>query len=231
MNAIGDDIAALREAASPERGSIVIAKWSGRVVVAAAGVLLLAMVSLLSPKPASATFGATGCSVYLGVNSCVYKTKDSDVKYGWVGTVGNQIVGLDTAFDWIGPNIYNATDLTFYRDLTGSLAGADLYVDDNNFGKNYYNGWAECLPGSSKDGSGNSRWCTPQRVRYNSYYKSTAFSTTTQKRFEACHETGHTIGLRHPVSPDTTSTCMKTGDTGVTYLSSAEKSQINANYP
>lgn len=179
--------------------------------------------------PAQATFGATGCATLLGVRQCVYKQPTVDVKYGWDGTVGNQIPDLDLAYDWIAKNVYDPTDLVFYRDLYGSTSGVDVIVADANWSSNGFYAWAECLPGSETGGSGKSRWCSPQKVRFNSYDLS-VYGSTAAKRFMTCHETGHTVGVQHPEAPDTLTTCMRPGTWTTTNLSAAEKNQVNDAY-
>jgi len=211
---------------TPTRISRASTRLIKRCIAVAA---LLTVTALGLASPASATFGSVPCSIYMNVRQCVFLQPNMNVKYGFEGTVGNQIPGFSNAYDWAAANVYNATDLLYFRDLTGSKQNAHVYVTDFNFNDNGYYAWTECLPGSLTGGLGTNRWCYPQKLRFNSYY-SAAYSTTAKKRAEACHETGHAVGLRHPVAPNTTNTCMHTGMNSTTHLSAAEKSQINSHY-
>lgn len=75
--------------------------------------------------------------------------------------------------------------------------------------------WTQCMgaPGTSGMQYGGSdathtRWCRPQRLYYNTYYEAGYFPLDNPKRYIACHELGHTIGLRHWRSGEPVATCM-----------------------
>ena len=50
------------------------------------------------------------------------------------------------------------------------------------------------------------RWCRPQILRFNTYYMASHFPTDAKQRYLACHELGHTVGLRH--TNESSGTCM-----------------------
>ena len=92
--------------------------------------------------------------------------------------------------------MYDPTDLVAYRDDADQYP--DVIVYDFNYGDNGRVGWAECPEGNTgTGGSGNLRWCRGQRVRFNEFYEASDFDTATRRRRIACHELGHTLGLRH----------------------------------
>lgn len=73
--------------------------------------------------------------------------------------------------------------------------------------------WTRCQgpPGAAGMTYGGSdaahtRWCSPQLVYYNLTYAASHFPTDNNKRYIACHELGHTIGLRH--TNESSGTCM-----------------------
>lgn len=104
--------------------------------------------------------------------------------------------------------------------------------------------WGQCAaaPGSSGVTYGGSdaahtRWCRPQYIKYNLTYAAGYFPTDNAKRYIACHELGHTVGLRHPGSGETTVTCMKSATITPKYVptytttSAIERTQVAAYYP
>lgn len=105
------------------------------------------------------------------------------------------------------------TSINPVRDLTMRTTGGDpdvwVYYDD--YGANGVAGWVDC-PSSSQTGGPQARgWCRFSQARYNEHYVSG--DSQARARSRACHELGHTIGLRHPSDendPDTFASCMST---------------------
>ncbi|CCH71816.1 zinc metalloprotease [Nostocoides australiense] len=67
-------------------------------------------------------------------------------------------------------------------------------------------GWVNCASGNTGTGGSHpNRWCRGQHLRINSYSywnRSDVLDNVNQRRRVACHELGHTIGLRHkPTDP------------------------------
>lgn len=76
----------------------------------------------------------------------------------------------------------------------------DVRVYDDDYGDNNVYGWVECPTTATTGGGTNypNRWCYGQRLRFNleetyAGYWDTSFGGG----FVACHELGHTVGLRH----------------------------------
>ncbi len=98
--------------------------------------------------------------------------------------------------------------------------------------------WTQCDSVATYGGSdaSHTRWCRPQRLVYNTYFEAGYFPTDNAKRYIACHELGHTIGLRHPAAGETTVTCMTSATMSPKYVptytttSSVERSQVYAYY-
>jgi len=84
--------------------------------------------------------------------------------------------------------------------------------------------------------STHTRWCRPQRLYYNTYYEAGYFPDPNPKRYIACHELGHTIGLRHPRAGETLVTCMRSASIEPKYVptyittSDHDRPLIAANY-
>jgi hypothetical protein len=79
------------------------------------------------------------------------------------------------------------------------------------------------------------RWCKPQVLRYNTFFRTSHFPTDAKQRYIACHELGHTIGLRH--TNETSGTCLLKATITpnsvptVTTTSSHDRAMIAGHYP
>lgn len=81
----------------------------------------------------------------------------------------------------------------------------DVWVADGHYGATGWYAAAPCAAGATYGGSGTHTWCKPRLVKYNRSYPE-AFDTATERRWLACHELGHTLGLFH--NPDTQYSCL-----------------------
>lgn len=131
---------------------------------------------------------------------------------------------LRTSLRWARDNVYGATDLDTF---TGTWDVHDVYATSGDYGNNNFFGWVECPAGATTSGSDPNRTCYGQILWLNEYY-AYAFDTENERRFQACHELGHTVGLRHPTSSYTT--CMNTGNLSTTSLGAHDISHINSHY-
>lgn len=109
-------------------------------------------------------------------------------------------------------NVYGSqTQLTV--QVNSDNSSADVRVHEDYYGLNGAAGWVNC-PGDSVSGSHPTRRCFNQTLKYNDTYAlSDLFQSPTTRKYLACHELGHTVGLRHTNSgnhPEPTATCMFT---------------------
>lgn len=99
---------------------------------------------------------------------------------------------------------YGPTDLTVGLGSPGGCPDEDwdVCVFDSDYGDNGFNGWNQCAGDTS--GAHPNRRCSLGFVKINLYFSPPA------KRI-ACHELGHSIGLRHSGND---ASCMKTTQDG-----------------
>jgi len=148
---------------------------------------------------------------------------------------GNQWPGIDTAVQNSLSGDYNPTDLVAYWTTTDSLpdvrlwdwwypqfpdlaAWVDCPADNTGIGHH-------ALPGTPEYDS--SRWCRGQIIRFNASVG--ASWNQLGRDWVACHELGHSVGLRH--STDNYS-CMEPYPSNgvVDYLDADDISDINTHY-
>lgn len=189
-------------------------------------VLLLASALVVAPANAS-NFGSTACAG--SPRNCVSRANNIYHAVAWEGD-RDITPGMDIATFWAVDNVYNPTDLVAYRDESDPYP--DVRVWDYPYGDNGVLAWVECPPDNTGTGGTDpNRWCRGQKLRYNSHYwwNSTEYDTEDGRRRIACHELGHTVGLRHL---STTDSCMYqyAGSGGISSLGTHSISHINNNY-
>ena len=160
-------------------------------------------------------------------------------------TAASQCVGyLISTQDWQGASLgagqLSATQYacrSIYDPVT-DISCQEIYpafyvtVYDDSYGSAYY-AWTACSGSASYKGSSgdHTRACALQLLKYDISH-ATAFDTQTERQKIACHEMGHTFGLRHSTG-DGTSTCMTAVATQSTVvgISGHETSHLTDYYP
>jgi hypothetical protein len=182
------------------------------------GTAAVVLVTLLGLSPrADANFGSTDrtdCGYVAGGISppaCVSLANNSTHAIRPI-SLGDQWPGIDVATQFAIDNIYNPTDLTVYTSNTDP--SPDVWVIDGFSGNNNRYAWVDCsLSNSGTGGSGSLQWCRGQTLSYNATYLSSYPSGLGGYNGLACHELGHTVGLRHNehmTLPDGATSCMRT---------------------
>lgn len=184
---------------------------------------LVGSVLIWQAEPALASnFGATTCS---GTDSPFSNPPPNCVSLGNNYTHTYEIVSVRSdivsSFQAVmSVQYHNGTDLEVFARSPG-----DVVVMDNNYGFNNAVGFVNCPPSATQGGSGATRWCLGQYLRFNLDYAS-YYDTTSERQWVSCHEFGHTVGLRDTTD---TSSCLNQSTVRIG-LNTHDKSQINATY-
>lgn len=143
----------------------------------------------------------------------------------------NGIPEIAAAANW-AVSEYDSTDLVVYRDESDSEP--DVEFHDYNYGNS--TGWvaqAKCpTTNTGIGGTDPTRWCRGQQIIFNSWYYwyySGAYDTFFERRRLACHEMGHTVGLRHSAN---TNSCIfpRYWETTASILDAHDPSHVNDHY-
>jgi hypothetical protein len=138
--------------------------------------------------------------------------------------VGSSIVA-DTRT--IMTNDYEALSsiTTSEQSCTCSTCSLDLQIFDADYNTSFW-AWTACASGATFGGSDPRRWCKPQNLKWD-LGTASAWNTTAGRQYIACHEVGHSLGLRH--SGDTTS-CMFPNRITTHVLTSHDQSMLTTWY-
>lgn len=173
--------------------------------------------TLAAGSPVAATnFGSTSCG---GTpTNCVSVGHNVYFKVYAV----NLLVGTYNATVNSVNDDYDPTDLQ--ASMSSDPNNTDVFVHDDYYGYAVA-GWAVCPSGASQGGSHPDRWCIGQDVYYN--LNATSYIEDAGSRAHlACHELGHTVGLRH--SSDSGSCMTVNTPNGSTVLASEDEVHINS---
>ena len=198
-------------------------------------------VFLDAPSASADNFGATNCITFgssYQYTECVSRANNSAHVVKLDGSFGTNnwydIPNMDTAVRDRLSNTYDPTVLTAYVNQNDPYP--DVVAADYNWeGTDGVVGWAFCPSyNTGTGGSGTNTWCRGQRIFFSSwwYWNTTLLDTWEARHFLACHELGHTLGLRHNWSDG--DSCMRTGEsawnTRNRFLSAHDRDHINASY-
>jgi Matrixin len=204
----------------------------GRFLARQVVFLIFVTAVLINPAPARASnFGsicdASGCVSV--ANNVQHAVRES-------GLLLNDIPGLRAAVTDRVRTVYDPLDLVAYVTTTDPLP--DVWAHDDNYGPsaNDVVAWVDCDgTNTGTGGTHPNRWCRGQIMRFNSYYyhfSSRVYDDDAQRQNVACHELGHTVGLRHHETVPAVGSCMYriVGVNQTTILNPHDRAHINAYY-
>lgn len=187
--------------------------------------IALALVVASWPSVSYASNFGSACAVSNGVPNCI-SLGNSSLHHYWFGNVETD---QRNAMNWIAGSVYSATDLT---SIQSAHSNTDVKIFDNTYGANGIWGWVDCGSTCEKTGTHPNRTGFKQDLRFNLSYP-TAFDTQFERRYMACHEFGHTVGLRHTNSlgdPYNNESCMFANAATSNVLTPHDIGHIDAEY-
>lgn len=205
-------------------------------------VVVLAALLTSAPGPAAAEHhGNPGVGSFLNCNRpatpkhCVSVGNDSVHRVYIHPSVPN---GLAWAIRRSMRNDYGPTNLVL-REQSEITPSTDVIVRAGNYGQNGAAGWVWCPPSAPQGiNSHGDRWCRRQHLYFNRNPAYAAFfADVASRNYMACHELGHTIGLRHWGNPPYSefpvgATCMNADvPNGPQNLHPWDIEEINSYYP
>lgn len=211
MGRRGIDDGALRA-----RSEAPVRRRRGRIATMLLGAVVLS--ASLPPPSFAGNFGSE-CLVANGVATCVSLGNTLTHHYYF----GNIEVNQRAAINWVSLNVYTTTDLNTSEQLQSDV---DVRVWDSTYGANGIWGWVDCPSTCPRTGAHPNRTGFRQELRFNLTYPN-AFDTLFERRYMACHEFGHTVGLRHSGN---TGSCMYADVPTSNVLDAHDRNHINATY-
>jgi len=137
---------------------------------------------------------------------CVAPHGNPHYVYFYPSLTSRQVNQLDDTIADYNALVDSSIQITKVADRLDAYVGASY----GNYGNNNVWAYTACEIAATHGTNGAGDWCISQLLRFNSVYLNN-YDTAAGTQAVACHELGHTLGLRHatvPNHPESTLTCM-----------------------
>lgn len=203
---------------SRRRSSILLAWWLSAVL--AGSLPGVALATNWGSNTASAGTAAHPCD-YDIYSQCIADSGIHRVYLGYLTAGSGMIAATRTAL-----GVYDAV-----RDVTAvewSIPDADAVMKEGNYGSIGWWAYTACESTATPTGVDPRVWCYPQKVVFNLTHPDNWDAGPTGRSAVACHELGHTLGLRHAIS--TESSCLRQKQTIYTTITQHDQDMLNGLY-
>lgn len=194
---------------------ISMSETNGRhfVVGVVIGLLMMQLSVLVRPVAANNFGGPKDSGAYCNdaiSSQCVAEDRWHYINYSsGLDAIYVSAMNYASSLYDIGISGYPSDMVVYWNVAYGS--SNDVRAADTSASNGYY-AWTRCSStpnstgdnGTSRDGF-DLKWCKPQLVYFNTQYS----HSTDDLKAIACHELGHTMGLRHKGQTSGTTSCMR----------------------
>ncbi len=172
-------------------------------VALSALVITASSMALSAPSTLASNFFSNTCVGSAPPRNCVSFADNGDHSWYPEGTLGNQIAGIDGVVQEVMDDYENYSDVVTTKKNHDTL---DVLVTDWDYPEwPDVAGWVECLDYVNGTPAHPNAQCDRAKLRFNESFVQ-AINTRADSKAVACHEIGHTFGLRHTFATDT---CME----------------------
>lgn len=203
--------------------------WSGRAAWLAAPALAGLLTGLLAAGVWAGNFGSNVPAPGDPAHGCDNHTDSQCVANNSTHTVYKYYLGaaMSAASDSAIATANGLPGISV-RISTSSLANSDVVVHQGNYGDTGWWGYTACHGDAIFGGAApNDLWCYPQDIVFNLTSNVNWDGTEQGRNVVACHEMGHTFGLRHIIA----SSCMEDAQVDhLQYLNPHEWNLVDLQY-
>jgi Matrixin len=135
---------------------------------------------------------------------------------------------MTVELEWVMANAYPSSTTHLEMSRTYSSGAWEVRAATTSSPSTGIVGWVECKPGVTTSGSHPNQRCSYENLWFNTVYLDTTNGDSNYLAAIACHEMGHTVGLRH--SADTASCLQNPPIAYQWYPTSHDRGELAARY-